>query len=245
LRLQFALLLLAPAFTLHAQDERRVASPDGRVEFRLSIAPQAPGYLYRLAYEISIDRKPVIARSYLALDLLNQEPLLGENIGLLSAHMDRGSGYNSLVADYMQNGSIGRRIGIEARVYNEGVAFRYVIPRVTPLVDLPIADEATEFRFASGKQALGKIQKGALPFVTEVPSGGVVEIREVRAPGFPEMSLARRDQEALVTRLVPLANDPEVAFMGHTPFTGPWRVIVFGKTRDSLSGASWVGSLRP
>ena len=49
--------------------------------------------------------------------------------------------YGRLVAEYMQNGSLGRRINIEVRAADDGVAFRYVIPQTTPLVKMLIEDE--------------------------------------------------------------------------------------------------------
>lgn len=227
-----------------AQDERRAASPDGRVQFRVFNAPQAPGYLYRLAYAVTLEARPVMTRSYLALDLLNQEPLLGENDGLIGSHSGSGPGYNSLIAEYMQNGSIGRRIDIEARVYNEGVAFRYVLPLTTPLVDLSISDEATEFRFAAKKALPGNDALQRLPFVTVLPGGGGAAILEVKAANFPAMSLARLDANTLVTRLKKLPNDPEVAFEGHTPFTSPWRVILFGSDAAKMLDTAWLKSLK-
>ena len=248
--LRLTALLLTPALVAaFAQDERRVASPDGRVEFRILVAPQAPGYLFRLAYEVNVAGKPVIARSYLGLDLLNIEPLLGEKDGLIGSKTGSGPGYNSLLAEYMQDGSLGDRIDIEARVYNDGVAFRYVLPSTTPLEDLNIADEATEFRFAAGQRGVARHQSKPglqrLPFVTALPGGGSVAILEVRAPDFPAMSLARLDANAVVTRLARMPNDPELAFEGHTPFTGPWRVILFGTRRGKMLDSAWLKSLKP
>ena len=233
-----------------AQDERRVASPDGRVEFRILVAPQAPGYLFRLAYEVNVAGKPVIARSYLGLDLLNIEPLLGEKDGLIGSKTGSGPGYNSLLAEYMQDGSLGDRINLEARAYNDGVAFRYVLPRTTPLADLNIADEATEFRFAAGDEVLrrGVVEGGRqhLPVVTSLSGGGgLVVILEVREPDFPAMSLARLDSNAVVTRLAKMSSDPELAFAGHTPFIGPWRVILFGTQRVKMLDPAWLKSLKP
>jgi alpha-glucosidase len=249
LLLRLTALLLTPALVAaFAEDERRVASPDGRLVFRVFMAPQTPGWLYRLAYEVTMQGRPVVARSYLALDLLNQEPLLGENDGLIGSHTDSGPGYNSLVAQYMQNGSIGRRINIEARVYNDGLAFRYVLPQTTPLVDLQISDEATEFRLAAGKEALRDVGGNGLqrlPFVASLPGGEWVAILEVKAPDFPAMSLARLDASALVTRLPRMPNDSELAFEGHTPFSCPWRVILFGTDRARLLESAWLKSLKP
>jgi hypothetical protein len=214
-------------------DERRVASPNGLVEFRIGRAPpEKDGNYYRLAYEIRVAGKPLIARSYLSLDLLNIEPLLGEKDGLIGSKTGAGPGYNSLLAEYMQEGSLGDLIDIEARVYDDGVAFRYVLPKSTPLLDLNISNEVTEFRFAAGKEALRGLHWGdavKLPFVTQMPDRTWIAISEVRPADFPAASLAWLDENTLVTRLPPKPNDSEVAYTGHTPFTGPWRVIVFGK----------------
>ena len=231
---------LAVCFAQAAKDdERRVTSPDGDVEFRVGVAPpEKDGNYYRLAYEISVAGKSVIARSYLSLDLLNIEPLLGEKDGLIGSKTGSGPGYNSLLAEYMQEGSLGDLIDIEARVYNDGVAFRYVLPKSTPLLDLNIANEVTEFRFAGGDAALrGFPQTGVkpLPFVTQA-DGTEIAILEVKPADFPAASLARLDGNTLVTRLPHKPNDIEVAYAGHTPFVGPWRVITFGK-------AQWLQTL--
>jgi hypothetical protein len=143
------LLCLALAQRALAQDERRVTSPNGQLEFRLFIATQGNSNLSRIAYEVFLKGKPLITTSFLGLDIVDQEPLLGENVGLTSSSSTTSAKYNSLVAKYMQNGSLGRLINIEARAYNDGVAFRYVIPQSTPLLEILIAEEATEFRPAN------------------------------------------------------------------------------------------------
>jgi Glycosyl-hydrolase 97 N-terminal len=129
-----------------AQDERRVTSPNGQLEFRLFIASPGNSNLPRLAYEVFYRGKPLVTTSFLGLDIQDQEPLLGENVGLTSSTSATSAKYNSLVAKYMQNGSLGRLINVEVRALDDGVSFRYVIPPSTPLIELLIADEATEFR---------------------------------------------------------------------------------------------------
>jgi alpha-glucosidase len=145
--------LVALVFFAHsalAQDERNVTSPNGQIEFRLFIATQPDNNLPRIAYEVFDRGKPIITKSFLGLDIEVQEPLLGENVGLTASNVAKGSQYNTLIAKYMQNGSLGRLINIEARVSNNGVAFRYVLPQSTPLLDFRILEEATEFRTAPG-----------------------------------------------------------------------------------------------
>ena len=90
--------------------------------------------------------------SFLGLDIQDQEPLLGESVGLTSSASSTSAEYNSLTAKYMQNGSLGRLINVEVRAYNEGVAFRYIIPQSTPLMEILVAEESTEFRLANPRE---------------------------------------------------------------------------------------------
>lgn len=213
-----------------AQDERRAVSPDGRIEFRIRIAPQEPGYLWRLAYDVSVAGKPVLERSYIGIELLYQEPLLGEKPGLISSQAGSGPGYHSIVANFIQEGSVGRMIDIEARVHNDGVAFRWIIPETSATENLAIADEAVEFRFAAGASALkGLPHAELLQLPLKVDS---IEIAEIRPPNFPPVSLTRLDAATLVTRLAKLPKDPEVAYHGHSPYVGPWRVILLSPDRS-------------
>jgi hypothetical protein len=115
-------------------------------------------------------------------------------------------------------------------------------------MELLLSDEATEFRFAQGKEALrgvGESGRNALPFVTALPGGGVLAICEVRPPNFPGLSLVRLDANTLVTRLAPNPKDSEVAFQGTTPWTGPWRAILIGTDRERLMSTAWLKNLKP
>lgn len=146
--LAFVILTLGLTCAAFAQDERRITSPNGQIEFRLFIAMQESNNLSRLAYEVFYHGQPLVKTSFMGLDIEVQEPLLGENVGLTSSSTSKNEKYNSLLAHYMQNGSLGRLIDVEARAYDDGVAFRYVIPPSTPLMEILIAGEATEFRLA-------------------------------------------------------------------------------------------------
>jgi alpha-glucosidase len=232
-----ALSLVPAAFAL---DGRTAASPDGRIAFRIFVAPQEPGGLSRLAYQVLVQGKLVVETSYLGLDIENQEPLLGENDGLLSSKADSAGDYRSLTAEYMQNGSIGRRINVEIRVYNDGVAFRYILPRQTPLYELLIADEVTEFRFPQKVETPARVP---LPLILPQPGSGWIAITEVRSGVYPPASLAHLDANALVTRLALRPGTPSLALEGTTPLTGPWRVLIFGADKDRLMQSNILHSL--
>ena len=210
LRLPFFLFFV---ITASSQDQHNLASPNGKVEFHLYVSQNQDGSLPRLAYQVFYQGKRIIEPSFLGFDILDQEPLLGENDGLTKWSSQRGS----MTAEYMQNGSIGRRINIEVRAWNDGVAFRYVIPRTAPLQDLQIADELTEFALAT---------KHAEP-VTEVPGAGWAAIGEQGGErGYPPLKLISEDNSILITHLAK-------TWESTTPLTTPWRVIGLGPTRDA------------
>jgi alpha-glucosidase len=230
-------LFATAAFAL---DDRSATSPDGRITFRVFVASQEPGGLSRLAYRVLVKGKPVIDTSYLGMEIENQEPLLGENEGLVTSKSDSTADYHSLTAEFMQNGSIGRRINVEARVYNDGVAFRYVLPQQTPLEELLIDDEVTEFRFPQNVETPDRIP---LPLVVQEPGIGWIAVTEVRSGVYPIASLAHLTASALVTRLAHPANNPTIAFEGTTPMTGPWRVVIIGADKAGSLQSSILQSL--
>jgi hypothetical protein len=193
-----------------AQDERRVTSPNEQIEFRLFIATQENSNLSRIGYEVYYRAKPLVRTSFLGLDVLDQEPLLGENVGLTSSSASKAGKYNSLIAKYMQNGSLGRLIDVEVRAYDDGVAFRYIIPPSTPLTEILIAEEATEFRLAE-----------------EPGKGPAIEITESKSGSYPPMHLIHSDPATMLTRLSRL-------FQGTTPLICPWRIIGIGPNRSSM-----------
>jgi hypothetical protein len=217
----------------HAQDERSVKSPDRQVEFRLFTGLPDGSILNCLSYQVWLRGKPLIETSYLGLDILFQEPLLGENVGLSADKPIHEAHYNGLWADYLQTSTTGRRIQFEVRVWNDGVAFRYIVPRSALLFDLAIADDTTQFRFPA---AIGEKlpEETPLPYVREVPGVAWVGIYSQEMPGFPKMQLKRLDAQTMVTHLLGGVPEQLAAFKTQTPWTGPWHIVAIGPDRNKL-----------
>jgi alpha-glucosidase len=234
-------LILASLFiplALHAQDERRVSSPNGQVEFRIFVAQPNDGGLGQLAYQVYYRGKPALDLSWMGLDIYNQQPLLGEKPGLTHWSTDTTSPgpYHSMLLEYIQDGTVGRRINVEVRAYDDGVAFRYLIPRVTALFDIPVHDEGTGFSIV-GTDAVARTPVNTpfdLPFVTATPGPGWVAISEIPIPGFPRMHLVHAGGTDLMSRLAPGKDDPAIAYQGVTPLTCPWRLIILGFDKEHL-----------
>jgi alpha-glucosidase len=231
LQLPLAILLL-PLALQGQQDERRVVSPNGQLEFRLFVAQPDGALFSRIGYEVFFRGKPLIATSWMGLDIRDQEPFLGENPGFMSSETGSGAHYNSQIARYMQNGSLGRRLDVEVRAYDDGVAFRYVIPESTPLEDILIRDEGTEFNFAqpSVLSHLPAKPDYDLPFEVRLPGGDWVAIAagpESASSMYPRTYLVRTET-GMKTSLARSQTEPSVAFVGKTPLTWPWRVVLVG-----------------
>ncbi len=152
--------VLAFAVSAAAQDVRSVSSPDGQLVVRIFTATQEGRELSRLAYQADYQGKPAITTSYLGLNLWEQEPMLGENMGLVETKSEPGH----LIVRYMQNGSLARRLDVEIRVFNEGFAFRYTVGTSIAVPELLIDDEGTQV-FNVIPVSLGEKPKPGFPVI--------------------------------------------------------------------------------
>jgi alpha-glucosidase len=247
----FLIALFLVPVALQAQDDRRVLSPNGQLEFDVFVGQPKGGLWPRIGYQVLFRGKPLIATSWMGLDIRFQEPYLAENAGLISS--DAASSlkghYNSLIAHYMQNGSLGRRLDIEIRAYDDAIAFRYIMPRSTPLEEVLIRDEATQFNFAEpgALNHLAAKPDFDLPFVLEQPGVGCVVITSVapeRSPGvnYPKTYLIRSG-DGMLTNLARSSKDPTVAFTGTTPLIWPWRVVMVGRQSERLLQSATLSDL--
>lgn len=224
-----ALAVALCASSAHAQDERRVVSPSGQLEFRLFVSQPGSDGLPQLAYQVRFHGRTVIETSFLGLNIHDQEPMLGENVGLIASRPGANNGpFRSLTAEYMQNGSIGRLIDVEVRVWDDAVAFHYIVPRSTALIDVLIEDELTEFAIAGGAEPTSL----NLPSAVALPGDGWIGVSEIAQAGFPPMILARAQDGVMVAHLVRNASNPLVAFQGKSPLVCPWRVLTFAPDRE-------------
>ncbi len=263
--------LMAVTAVFAETDTVNVASPDGQLVLRLFIVSPKDALLVRLAYSVSYHGKLLMDTSLLGIALHNQEVFLGETVGLVSAKEESvatpENHYNSLIAQYIQNGSLGRRITIEARAYDDGVAFRYYIPRTSTVEDLQIEEELTDFHFAQDGNAYAAVLPGyesgkgdyrrttlseikrtsliALPFLVEQPGVGWVAITEAQLDNYPGMFVFHPEGTIVRTTLAPLANDASFAMHGMTPAETPWRVLMVASEPRKLLDSDIVKNLNP
>jgi len=131
---------------------REVRSPDGKIA--ITIHTDAP-----LGYSITVDGKPLLVRSRLGLELadnvkLGEKPVfVSEKRRSADAHWVNQFGKNRNVRDHYNELSLtlkegDRAFGVIARAYDDGVAFRMVLPQQPGMDSFTVTRDATEFTFA-------------------------------------------------------------------------------------------------
>jgi alpha-glucosidase len=204
-------------------------SPNGDVEFRMAGWPAEGSPGPSLGYRVSFRGEPVIVDSALGLELARQPPIapgpsqtalktggVAETytvpVGKSNPVKDR---HNFATVEYTETGTRHRRLVLEVRVFDDGVAFRYVLPKQDALGAVEITRERTEFRFAKDGTAFPMILSGfgssyedeyqkrlvsglhpdwliGAPLLVELPGIAWAAITEAHIEDYPGMYLRKK-----------------------------------------------------
>jgi alpha-glucosidase len=255
-----------------------VSSPDGLIRMTFS----APGG--RLVYQVGYRGKAVLDASGLGLEIQNQ-PVLGTDVEIVSSQSgkidetytlpagkskDLRNQCNTVALDVRETKDPKRRFTVEARAYNDGAAFRYVVPQQDGLDELRIANEHTQFVLAKDATTFPLILRNfrtswednyrtvalsgihpeslvALPLLTELPGVAFLAITEANIDNYSGMYLMHDEHNArqLSARLAPHIDDAGVAVVVKTPAPSPWRVLMIADAPGRLIESQIVNDLNP
>ena len=151
-----AVLLSCSTGVAAAGAERAVRSPDGKIA--VTIHTDGP-----LGYSITVDGKPALLRSRLGLELADgvklgeKSAVQGEKRSSADNHWVNDFGKNRNVRDHYNELNVtlkegDRTFGVIARVYDDGVGLRMVLPKQPGMDSFVVTREATEFTFADDDQ---------------------------------------------------------------------------------------------
>jgi alpha-glucosidase len=234
------------ALTAAAQAPVALQSPNGALEISIATvrgqAVQAAGG--QLAYRVSFHGKPVIEWSKLGL-LLEGSPALGPAVRIESSQPSsqdetwtsvQGKAnpirnhYNAVAVQTVETSAGGRRLTMEARAYDDGVAFRYVVPEQPSVKELRILNESTEFRFSKDASTFSLISRGFqtsneddyheltidglhpeylvnLPVLLEVPGIAWVGLTEADIEDYASLFVTGAGNQTLAARLATRVED--------------------------------------
>jgi alpha-glucosidase len=265
-----------------------ISSPDGQIRMKFSTVPMGGGRgtpgVPQLVYEVAYRGRPVIAQSMLGLEIQGQAPL-GPNVAITGSTPGKISETyavpagkassvrnecNTVAIEVRETVAPNRRLAIEARAYNDGVAFRYRLPAQDGLADVKITNERTQFVMGREGTAYPLILRNyrtswednyhtlpisgmhpesliALPLLMELPGTAFVAITEAHIENYSGMYLKHDERNALGldARLSPRIDDPTVSVVGGTPIETPWRMVLIGSEPGRLIESNMVLNLNP
>ena len=286
------LLLCLPALCFgtvaYAQTEApaplRVASPDGQIVLLLShstVGPATDPSSRGMHYAVDFRGKWLMDESVLGLKIQGQ-PALGpgmKQVHAVSGHVDESYsipvGKTSSVRDHYNSARVdfedpsGRKLAMEVRAFDDGVAFRYIVPQQSSFANVRIEQELTEFRYPKDATLYPLILDGfqsswedeyqmrnvsgihrdwliGLPLLGEVPGVGWVAVTEADIDNYAGMYLRKAGAPfALRAELSPHVDEPRVAVDADAPVTTPWRVLMIGDAPGRLIESNIVLNLNP
>ncbi len=244
-----------------------VSSPDGRVAIR--IAQDAS------QFTISRHGKTVIAPSPLGLELdgvpefgalaleRRDDVKVDRTIALIATKAAQARDrYRGATLVFRERAAGGRRLLLDVRAYDDGVAFRYRIDSPDPV---RLRGERTAFVPAGDPECLVSVAEGAhevpfermklsqlregraydVPLVCSAPSGDTsYAITQANLTGYAGASLWR-EGGALRVRLSAVPNRAGPAFVSRAGLTTAWRAVMLGDRVGDLIGSQLIGNLNP
>ncbi len=252
----------------------KVTSPNSKIEVSVSVKE----HLY---YSISFNGKPVLldspaelifkdAPAFANLKIKKQssetiderwQPVAGKSKDVRNL-------CNQLRISLEENGQLNRKIDFIFRVYDDGIAFRYYLPKQKHTTDFDLKAEQTHFKFADNHTVWAADYKGfvshqesefnqmkisdlsagkpyGVPLLVRVDESIWAAITEANITDWAGMYLGKveNDSNALVAILSPHPNDPNIAVSSKTPRYSPWRVVMLGENPGVLIESNIIENL--
>ena len=236
-----------------------LSSPKGKNKIKFELVNNAP------KYAVSHGKTQVISPSDMGFLLKNNEDL-SQNFEILKVEnstfdetWDQVWGekkkirnhYNQMVVKLQQKNQNKRKLDIQFRAYDDGVAFRYVYPNQNDKDSIFIMDEKTTFNLKEDGQAwwipaykenryeylyqkspVSKLDTVHTPLTIESNSGLKLSFHEANLIDFASMTLVNTIGTQLKSDLVPWADGVKVRVKNS--FTSSWRTIQIGEKAGDL-----------
>ncbi len=244
-----------------------VFSPDGKIKAKVTMDDS-------LTYSVWCDDKAIIVDSPLRLEfedgaLPGKVPTVRHHRrgtrnekwkSIYGQHSEIADNYNELWLAFHESAPLERQLRVAFRAYNDGVAFRYFLPKQEP-DKFVLTKEDSQFRFAKDhtvwaadykkfvshqeeefkKAKLSSIKPESVigvPLLVQVDDSLYVAITEANLTDWAGMYLCGAKSDGgkgvgLTTKLSPRP-DGKGLVKGSRPHYSPWRVIIIGRRPGDL-----------
>jgi glycosyl hydrolase family 97 len=255
----------------HDPAKYAVSSPDRRIAVEFGLDKSG-----RPQYSVSHNGARLLADSALGFHFADA-PALDRDLEVRGVGRDRHDAvwrpvwgeydtirnhYNELTVDLRERAAPHRALQLVFRVFDDGVGFRYVLPRQRAMERFAITSEDTEFRFArdftawwipgqfgsgSGDEELwrrtpvSQMDAAATPVTIDAGAAGYATLHEADLIDYAAMNVAPAGGTALRAALVALPDGVKVR--GTAPHRSPWRTLVIGDTPGELVESTLILNL--
>ncbi|MBI1365460.1 MAG: glycoside hydrolase family 97 protein [Alphaproteobacteria bacterium] len=245
-----------------------VASPDGAVVVTLSDAGGEANY------SVTFHGESVVGRSRLGMLFKDREGF-DRDLRLVSARKASSdttweqpwgerryvrNRYNETLVEFASVNGPSRRMNVRVRAYDDGVGFRYEIPKQKNIGKVNIIDELTEFALPHGSTAwwiparswnryeylykttdISEIIEAHTPMTLRAPTGMHMSIHEAALVNYSGMALKQSAADRFKADLAPW--DDGILVKTQTPFVTPWRTIEISKNAVGLLNSDLILNL--
>jgi len=253
------LVALTAVGNVQAQKSYELASPGGINKIKFNLDKTAP------KYAVSHGKIQVIAPSDLGFMLKGNEDFSTnfEVVDVQNSTFDETweqvwgekkkirNHYNQMVVHLQQKSSEKRKLDIQFRAYDDGIAFRYVYPKQERKDSIFIMDEKTTFNLKDDGKAwwipanrenrdeylfkdapVSTLDTVLTPLTIESKSGLALSFHEANLKDFASMTLVNNIGTQLKSDLVPWADGVKVRTKD--TFTSSWRTLQIGEKPGDL-----------
>ena len=254
-----------------------VSSPDKNLVFNIKTEQS-------IEYSVTFRNNAVIETSKLGFEFLDEKPLSG-NFYVLdesvksfnetwipvvkSKHAEVINNYNELTLLMKEKSDPCRLMEMYVRAYNDGIAFRFMLPRGAKIGNRQIVKELTTFSIPGNPKAW-VVEYGAystsneaeffehplsyvndktiagMPFLMDYGNNCWVAITEAKIENYPAFYIGTNGTAGqLTTKLVPIPGEPESGVKARfsDEVSTPWRVIMVGNSPGTLIESEIIQNL--
>jgi len=266
-----AALLVSLCFTSALQAKSEViTSPDGHIEVQVSDEQGMPSYQLSYRGEVLIENSPLGILFAKAPALANGFVLTSTEKNTVDETWTQPWGERKYVRDnhkemkvnWARTGKSSTQFSVRFRVFDDGIGFRYEVPKQKGFNKLAVTDELTEFRIAGAENVtawwipsrgwnryeynynttpLNKVDRAHTPFTFKTGSGVHLSIHEAALVDYAAMTLDQQRDGTLKADLTPWSDGIRAKVEG--AFSTPWRTVQVSPDAKGLLNSDLILNL--
>ena len=246
----------------------KISSPNNKITITFDNLEASP------FYSINYEGKPLIEKSAMGFEFKDMTSIHNNLMitNVETTHTDQiweqpwgekkmiRDYHNRLVLTLKEKNENGRNIHIEFKVFNDGVGFRYILPKQKGIDGINITNELTEFSFAGNHKSwsipaynkqkyellykelpISKLDTVHTPLTLKTKEGLYLSIHEASLVNYSSMTLYGGENNTLSCDLVPWKDGIKVK--GKGTFKTPWRTIQIAEKPGDLIESNLILNL--